>query len=355
MTSRASRCQIAIEDSPINYHLSGSQRRPSSAPLIIPQGLLRTNISSPVCNSTSSFPGLLYSPTQYLDSPPLSMTDLPVQWSGGFVSSDYCQEACNYQPPQEFYHRHYGDSESYSSNGTVPDETHWTYGFPPDYSLANPTSTCPRSYPPNFIMDSAESMVPTMEAYPPLAYPPAAYHLDPQKHQPFLNLSNAPIPQDVSPLAQNGGIVAQRNNGSKFRESLYQHESPTTSHSSTPSYRVDKDTTVSPPPVDGYEGADMARFKDDNTDGECSVNEEPYAKLIYRALMSAHEHKMVLKEIYEWFELNTDKAKNTCSKGWQNSIRHNLSMNGVSISCKATSMNLLIDAGFQESRSNSTL
>ena len=57
---------------------------------------------------------------------------------------------------------------------------------------------------------------------------------------------------------------------------------------------------------------------------------EPYATLIYRALMSTPGHRMVLKEIYEWFERNTDKAKDPKSRGWQNSIRHNLSMNGVS-------------------------
>ena len=54
---------------------------------------------------------------------------------------------------------------------------------------------------------------------------------------------------------------------------------------------------------------------------------EPYGTLIYRALMSAPGHQMVLKEIYEWFETNTDR---TTSAGWQNSVRHNLSMNGVS-------------------------
>jgi hypothetical protein len=47
--------------------------------------------------------------------------------------------------------------------------------------------------------------------------------------------------------------------------------------------------------------------------------------------MSAPGHKMVLKEIYEWFEKNTNKSKNSDSKGWQNSIRHNLSMNAVSL------------------------
>ena len=67
---------------------------------------------------------------------------------------------------------------------------------------------------------------------------------------------------------------------------------------------------------------------DDDSDG--GLSSEPYAQLIYRALKSVPSHRMVLKEIYEWFEKNTDKAKNNSSKGWQNSIRHNLSMNGVS-------------------------
>ncbi|KAF5027115.1 hypothetical protein F66182_780 [Fusarium sp. NRRL 66182] len=64
--------------------------------------------------------------------------------------------------------------------------------------------------------------------------------------------------------------------------------------------------------------------------------EEPYAQLLYRALMSAPDHAMTLQEIYQWFRENTDKdakkdkiekrpGKN--AEGWQNSIRHNLSMN----------------------------
>ncbi|KAI1433922.1 hypothetical protein GGR50DRAFT_704954 [Xylaria sp. CBS 124048] len=55
---------------------------------------------------------------------------------------------------------------------------------------------------------------------------------------------------------------------------------------------------------------------------------EPYARLIYRAFMSRETHSMTLQEIYQWFRENTDKAKSE-SKGWQNSIRHNLSMNGA--------------------------
>lgn len=57
-------------------------------------------------------------------------------------------------------------------------------------------------------------------------------------------------------------------------------------------------------------------------------SDEPYAQLIYRAFMSRANKSMTLQEIYQWFRENTDKAKST-GKGWQNSIRHNLSMNGV--------------------------
>ncbi|KAL8730967.1 MAG: hypothetical protein Q9181_004480 [Wetmoreana brouardii] len=66
---------------------------------------------------------------------------------------------------------------------------------------------------------------------------------------------------------------------------------------------------------------------DEETDEDDSISGEPYAQLIGRALKSAPGHKMVLKDIYRWFEKNTNKARSG-SKGWQNSIRHNLSMNG---------------------------
>lgn len=56
--------------------------------------------------------------------------------------------------------------------------------------------------------------------------------------------------------------------------------------------------------------------------------DEPYAKLIYKALLSAPNHSMVLQDIYQWFRENTAKGSPD-SKGWMNSIRHNLSMNAV--------------------------
>ena len=90
---------------------------------------------------------------------------------------------------------------------------------------------------------------------------------------------------------------------------------------------------TSPDPDMDYPESNVAETPNgDETDGEGGANSEPYAQLIYRALKSAPNHSMVLKDIYEWFEQNTDKAKiapTSSAKGWQNSIRHNLSMNGV--------------------------
>ncbi|KAF3386458.1 Forkhead box protein O1 [Penicillium rolfsii] len=53
----------------------------------------------------------------------------------------------------------------------------------------------------------------------------------------------------------------------------------------------------------------------------------PYSRLIWEALMSTEEKMLPLQGIYQWFEKNTNKGGNEDSKGWQNSIRHNLSMN----------------------------
>ncbi|KAI0895476.1 hypothetical protein F4806DRAFT_502928 [Annulohypoxylon nitens] len=62
--------------------------------------------------------------------------------------------------------------------------------------------------------------------------------------------------------------------------------------------------------------------------------EEPYAQLIWKAFLSTPTHSMTLKELYQWFRDNTEKAKHDNpekgkdeTRGWMNSIRHNLSMN----------------------------
>lgn len=67
------------------------------------------------------------------------------------------------------------------------------------------------------------------------------------------------------------------------------------------------------------------------TADEIDVEDEeiPYAQLIYKALMSVPSRTMILGEIYQYFRGNIPRFSKVRGKGWQNSIRHNLSMNGV--------------------------
>ncbi|QPG95105.1 hypothetical protein C2857_007680 [Epichloe festucae Fl1] len=77
--------------------------------------------------------------------------------------------------------------------------------------------------------------------------------------------------------------------------------------------------SASPPPEFNADSSEPAN---------CEKADEPYAKLIYKAIMSRSDHSMTLQEIYQWFRDNTNKAV-TETRGWQNSIRHNLSMNAA--------------------------
>ncbi|KAL2270759.1 hypothetical protein VTJ83DRAFT_130 [Remersonia thermophila] len=82
-----------------------------------------------------------------------------------------------------------------------------------------------------------------------------------------------------------------------------------------------------PDPSEGTESAGKTSPSQAPTSTGCETKtEEPYAKLIHRAFMSTPRRAMTLQEIYQWFRENTDKGKDD-TKGWQNSIRHNLSMN----------------------------
>lgn len=84
-----------------------------------------------------------------------------------------------------------------------------------------------------------------------------------------------------------------------------------------------------------FRGTERSALLESESESEGKQGEPPYAKLIYRALMEAPDHQMVLKDIYDWIARNTDKARDPAFKGWQNSVRHNLSMNGVSFATRS--------------------
>lgn len=56
-----------------------------------------------------------------------------------------------------------------------------------------------------------------------------------------------------------------------------------------------------------------------------------YAQLLWRCLKEAPEHTLSLRELYDWVREHSQKAKDPKNRGWQNSVRHNLSMNAVCI------------------------
>ncbi|ORX56953.1 fork head transcription factor, partial [Hesseltinella vesiculosa] len=52
-----------------------------------------------------------------------------------------------------------------------------------------------------------------------------------------------------------------------------------------------------------------------------------YASLIAQAILTSQEQKMTLREIYEWVQTRYPHLYEANETGWQNTIRHNLSLN----------------------------
>jgi Forkhead domain len=107
---------------------------------------------------------------------------------------------------------------------------------------------------------------------------------------------------------------------SVFAESQAQSSYISSPESSTPGFTTS--VPRSSPNID---------YEADSDDDDDASDGKPYALLISDALRQAPGHRMLLRDIYDWFEVNTSKPRESGSKGWQNSIRHNLSMNKVRI------------------------
>jgi hypothetical protein len=126
---------------------------------------------------------------------------------------------------------------------------------------------------------------------------------------------------------------------------------------STPGYYDDEcdspmnSPTLSSPELDGH-APEMSRHRDhrwmprsapkdeDYLEDVLSSGAKPYAQLIQECLLQAPGHRMMLRDIYDWFERNTTKPRESGGNGWQNSIRHNLSMNKV-YSCLSSCQTIL--------------
>lgn len=81
-----------------------------------------------------------------------------------------------------------------------------------------------------------------------------------------------------------------------------------------------------PPGWEPLSSDDSGGGGDFGYDGKLNTS---YAHLIYMCLLEAPNHSRKLKEIYDWIRIRTNKADDLTTNGWQNSVRHNLSMNKV--------------------------
>ena len=232
------------------------------------------------------------------------------------------EESIQYQLDQDY------SSVDLETSSIVPSieqqpRSSWNYTCDHEPSNAYMSQACPRSYPLDSCTVLQTYLRPNQQIYQPIAFPPNTpsqfiRHSDVSRHQRSIELLQKLRLSDQAPQSHLG-------------DDLVSSYTPTIASSPPYSSQFDFSANPSVEPVDHYAVPnDCVTMMDNFSEEEEGLNSEPYARLIYRALKSAPDHKMVLKEIYEWFEMNTDKAKDTTSKGWQNSIRHNLSMNGVS-------------------------
>ncbi|ORD97407.1 SLP1 [Hepatospora eriocheir] len=84
-----------------------------------------------------------------------------------------------------------------------------------------------------------------------------------------------------------------------------------------------------PIPNTGYNSGEYGNQRYDTNMGENSSARRPnasYAELITMAIESSPEQMLTLKEIYNWISSHFSFF-NAKKMGWQNSIRHNLSLN----------------------------
>ncbi|KAJ4364120.1 hypothetical protein N0V83_009575 [Neocucurbitaria cava] len=198
---------------------------------------------------------------------------------------------------EDFYHC--------AQNGTSYNRNH-DFTYPVPYA----STSCPRSqsgFDPIGLPNGLPNDFSMSEAYP-----PAAYQIEPQKPLDTTDLTDQEI---NGQLMQSSEDYEYRQYGSQTRlEDQRSYQSPYSN--------LTRDST----PND-----EIIRYSHDPNAGEAGAidKEQPYAQLIYKALLDAPDNTMILRDIYDWFKKYTDKASASETKGWQNSIRHNLSMNGA--------------------------
>jgi len=153
----------------------------------------------------------------------------------------------------------------------------------------------------------------TSQCIPSASLPPAAF-------------SKEPLPIDQY---SNNGLAALDSTGSNslfHNQILPLSDVPALEYDSTSDAHGRRQWTDSPMPdeVDSLGGSG-------ETDDSLENSDPCYAELLRQALMEKDDHTMLLKDLYEWVRTHSSKAQDPGQKGWQNSVRHNLSMNAVGL------------------------
>ncbi|MCJ1257761.1 hypothetical protein MMC24_005587 [Lignoscripta atroalba] len=318
-SERTARYPLRSSNLPTSDDLWGSRERSHSS-LFQSFGVgPQTNMLGQSGYSTSACSDSIYAPRHYptQGSFPTPMSSL--HWNG--LQDHHALHGTSSQRVhhQDLYGSHYGGAYGRTSSDNVFEDSQWACELSHDPMLTYPSMTCPPTYHLETDPATKSAVGPKSQAYPPSAFSAESLRQSPNQRIPQYLQFQSELP--TASITDALGLYP-------VHQSL--HSLPHAPSQSSPHcMKLDDYSTVTPDPLNGDGTAgNSANMKDDETDGDGSVSSEPYAQLIFRALKSAPEHKMVLKEIYDWFERNTDKAKSS-TKGWQNSIRHNLSMNGA--------------------------
>ncbi|KGO71900.1 Winged helix-turn-helix transcription repressor DNA-binding [Penicillium italicum] len=132
---------------------------------------------------------------------------------------------------------------------------------------------------------------------------------------------------DWSHLQSSHAFKDQQYNYSQLEPVQPHPDSPPSPLSEISSYHSPHSLAASSPAMTAQTGDRLSPRSSTGDNKEERPGHHPYSVLIYQALKDAPGNKLQLQSIYSWFEANTDKGGDPSAKGWQNSIRHNLSMN----------------------------
>ncbi|KAI9812967.1 MAG: hypothetical protein M1832_006446 [Thelocarpon impressellum] len=295
----------------------------SSAPSPVLSYQPRMSISSIVNPPQSSGLDVHCLPTHLYEGSQMPMADSEYHWPGVCVAPECCVEASNYQAsPQLICPLSYDEPPADPFQRHAAETTADIYHFAPDPSFSAGHSNRPRSYADHFDMSQQPDLASSSQGYP-----PSSYLMDPIKHQPYMTFHNQPDCGDDVLAVRERGALDQVDLGHPYGTQAIDPPSPASTPSPPQGERAEDPTKPSDGRAGKIDEGEVVRVpNEEETDAE---ENEPYAKLIRRALLTAPGYRMILKEIYDWFVINTDKAKDPSQKGWQNSIRHNLSMNAA--------------------------